>query len=66
MRPDAVSDDGANSYQYNANGNMSSGKGRVIAYDSENRVASVTKEGTTTSFAYDDSGSGCGRRSALP
>ncbi len=41
---------------YNANGNNTSGAGRTITYDHENRISQITKGGTTTSFSYDDAG----------
>jgi RHS repeat-associated protein len=49
----AVTAAGAQSYSYDANGNMVAGAGRTIAWDAENRPVAVTKDGQTTTFAYD-------------
>ncbi|MGB0911200.1 MAG: RHS repeat-associated core domain-containing protein, partial [Nitrospirales bacterium] len=56
VRPHAVTGAGSNTYVYDANGNMTSGAGRTIAYDHENRPTSITKNGTTTNFLYDGDG----------
>ncbi len=56
VHPHAVSSAGGNTYTYDANGNMSSGAGRIITYDFENRPISVTQGGTTTTFVYDGDG----------
>ncbi|MHB1416454.1 MAG: RHS repeat-associated core domain-containing protein, partial [Chloroflexota bacterium] len=46
----------ASDYTYDANGNMTSGDGRTIAWDAENRPASVVYQGVTTMFVYDGDG----------
>jgi len=56
IRPHAVTSAGANSYQYDANGNMTSGAGRTITYDSENRPIQVTANSQTTDIVYDGDG----------
>ncbi len=53
IRPHAVTQAGANTYQYDANGNMTSGAGRTIAYNYDNMPSSITKSGTTATFVYD-------------
>jgi RHS repeat-associated protein len=55
-RPHAATVAGANTYTYDDNGNMLSGDGRTITWDVENRVNSVTKNGTTTDYTYDGDG----------
>ncbi|MGB5441541.1 MAG: RHS repeat-associated core domain-containing protein, partial [Gammaproteobacteria bacterium] len=40
-------------YAYDANGNMLSGAGRTIAWNSFNKAAQITKGTTTLSFGYD-------------
>jgi RHS repeat-associated protein len=52
IRPHAVSQAGTKSYGYDANGNMISKNGTTIAYDYDNRPASI---GATT-FVYDYAG----------
>ena len=53
-QPHAVTDDGRYTYTYDANGNMiGRSDGRVIAWDYENRVKSISDGGN---FAYDPSG----------
>jgi RHS repeat-associated protein len=47
---------GASSYTYDANGNMTGGAGRQLTWDAENRLASVTRGGQSTSFLYDPDG----------
>ncbi|HEY3358706.1 MAG TPA: toxin TcdB middle/N-terminal domain-containing protein [Polyangia bacterium] len=49
----AVTAAGTNAYAYDANGNMVSGAGRTIAWDAHNRPVGVTKNGQTTTYAYD-------------
>ncbi len=56
VRPHAVTTAGTNTYDYDANGNMILGAGRIITYDFENRPDSVIKDGTTTTFVYDGDG----------
>jgi YD repeat-containing protein len=40
-------------YSYDANGNMTSGAGRTITYDYDNRPMSITYNGMTIVFIYD-------------
>ncbi len=42
VQPHAVTGAGSNTYVYDANGNMTSGTGRTITYDHENRPSSIT------------------------
>jgi len=56
VRPHAVSTAGANSYTYDANGNMVNGAGRILIYDYENRPTNITNGGQTTTFVYDGDG----------
>ena len=53
VRPHAVSTAGSNGYGYDANGNMTSGAGRTLAYTFENKPSSITLGGQTTTFVYD-------------
>jgi RHS repeat-associated protein len=54
--PHAVKVAGSFIYGYDANGNMTSGGGRTIGYDFENRPTSITSGGTTTTMVYDGDG----------
>lgn len=54
--PHAVTKAGANTYTYDANGNMTAGAGRTMAYDYENRLTSVETITHTVTFAYDGDG----------
>ncbi len=56
VRPHAVTQAGANTYTYDANGNMIGGAGRSLAYDAENRSISITMGSSTTTMVYDYSG----------
>lgn len=56
VQPHAVSTAGASSYVYDANGNLTSGAGRTLTYDAENRPLTITSGGTTTTFVYDGDG----------
>jgi len=60
VRPHAVTAAGANSYTYDAAGNMISvtgGAGSTLTYGPDNRLSSVAAAGpTTTSFVYDGEG----------
>ncbi|UJW28410.1 hypothetical protein L3Q67_24340 [Saccharothrix sp. AJ9571] len=56
VRPHAVSTAGPNAYTYDAAGLMTSGAGRTLAWDGDNRLTSVTRAGVTTTFAYDADG----------
>jgi RHS repeat-associated protein len=55
-RPHAVTTAGAHSYTYDAAGLMTSGAGRTMTWDGDNRLASVTKAGVRTTFTYDADG----------
>ena len=52
----AVTTAGGNTFAYDANGNMTSGAGRAMSWNSDNQLVSVTKDGLTTSNAYDYAG----------
>jgi len=54
--PHAVTTAGANTYLYDANGNMTSGSARTLAYDVENRLTSFTYASQTSTFGYDGDG----------
>ena len=56
IRPHAVTQAGTNTYSYDANGNMTSGAGKTISYDQENRPISIDYAGNITAMAYDYSG----------
>src|SRR3989441_2290519 len=56
VRPHAVSTVGSNSYGYDNNGNLTSGAGRTLTYDFENRPTSITSGGVTTTMVYDGDG----------
>lgn len=56
VRPHAVTDAGGTSYGYDANGNMTSGAGRTIEYNQENRLVKVTIGSSITQFTYDAGG----------
>lgn len=56
VRPHAVTTAGANSYSYDANGNMLTGAGRTINYDAENRPTSITQGSGTITMAYNYKG----------
>ncbi|MEM9634958.1 MAG: RHS repeat-associated core domain-containing protein [Pseudomonadota bacterium] len=55
-RPHAVTKAGNLTYAYDANGNMTSGAGRTISYDGEDRPVSITYGGQTTTFVYGPDG----------
>ncbi|MFA5074108.1 MAG: RHS repeat-associated core domain-containing protein, partial [Nitrospirota bacterium] len=52
----AVTSDGTNSYAYDENGNMTSGAGRTFTWNYDNKPASITKAGATTTFDYGANG----------
>ncbi|GJL61396.1 MAG: hypothetical protein NPIRA04_00500 [Nitrospirales bacterium] len=56
VRPHSVTGAGSNTYAYDANGNMTNGAGRTIAYDQENRPITITVNGKTTTLTYDGDG----------
>lgn len=43
---------GGISYSYDSNGNMTAREAQTLAWDVENRLASVTQGGSTATFAY--------------
>ncbi len=51
-RPHAVTRAGSHSYTYDRNGNQLTGAGRTLTYTPFNKVASIEKGTTTTSFVY--------------
>jgi RHS repeat-associated protein len=55
-RPHAVTAAGSHTYAYDAAGLMISGAGRTMTWDGDNRLASVTRNGATTTFSYDADG----------
>jgi YD repeat-containing protein len=55
-KPHAVTAYGSTSYTYDANGNMESGDGRIIAWDTENRPTEIAKDNVTTTLVYDGDG----------
>jgi RHS repeat-associated protein len=50
----AVTAAGSNSYTYDANGSMLTAPNTTFTWDAENRLASLTRSGVTTSFGYDE------------
>ena len=56
VRPHAVTTAGTNSYSYDNNGNMLTGAGRTLTWNSENKPLTVVQGGTTTTFVYDGDG----------
>ncbi|OZG72357.1 hypothetical protein BTA51_16640 [Hahella sp. CCB-MM4] len=50
--PHAVTTAGANTYVYDANGNMTSGNGRTIQWSSFNKPVLMTQEGRSAAFSY--------------
>ena len=54
--PHAVTSAGGYSYSYDLNGNMLSGKGKIMQYDVENRLVQVNDSGAVSSFVYDGDG----------
>ncbi|MDO8662670.1 MAG: RHS repeat-associated core domain-containing protein [Candidatus Omnitrophota bacterium] len=54
--PHALTSVGNCNYQYDANGNMTVGKNKILSYDTENRLLSVNEQGIITSFLYDGDG----------
>src|SRR5687767_2678857 len=57
VRPHAPSVAGGNSITWDNNGNMTAGNGRTIAWDGENRPASITQGAAVVSFIYGPDGS---------
>ena len=47
---------GANTYSYDANGNMTGGSGRTYTWNPENKPLTTVQGGTTTTFVYDGDG----------
>ncbi|HMZ97187.1 MAG: FG-GAP-like repeat-containing protein [Nitrospira sp.] len=56
VRPHAVTTAGSNTYSYDANGNLTSGAGRSLTYNLENKPLTVVISGQTTTFVYDGDG----------
>ncbi|MEK9149776.1 MAG: hypothetical protein AAB267_07000, partial [Candidatus Desantisbacteria bacterium] len=54
--PHALTSAGGYTYQYDANGNMISGKNKTLEYDAENRLIQVNELGIITTFVYDGDG----------
>lgn len=50
--PHAVTHAGGNTYTYDANGNMISGAGRTIQWNSNNKAIYITEDGRSASFEY--------------
>jgi len=55
-RPHAVTSAGGETYSYDANGNMTSGGGRAITYDGEDRPISIASGVQTVTFVYGPDG----------
>lgn len=55
-KPHAVSHAGADTFTYDANGNMLSGAGRTFTYDPENRPLSISTNQGVTDFVYNSDG----------
>ncbi len=55
-KPHAVTQAGANTYSYDANGNMTGGAGRTITFDYENRAINISNGGSTVDSVYDYTG----------
>jgi RHS repeat-associated protein len=55
-RPHAVTAAGSRTYAYDAAGLMTSGAGRTLTWDGDNRLASITGGGTTMTCTYDADG----------
>ncbi|MGG7536633.1 RHS repeat-associated core domain-containing protein [Rhizobium sp. 12,4] len=56
IRPHAATQIGAKTIDYDANGNMVSDGSRTLNWDGANRLASVTQDGATVTFAYGPDG----------
>jgi RHS repeat-associated protein len=56
VRPHAVTTAGANTYTYDANGNMTGGAGRTYTWTADNMPLTIVQGSTTTSFVYDGDG----------
>jgi RHS repeat-associated protein len=54
--PHAVTTAGGNTYTYDGAGLMTSGAGRTLTWDGDNRLASATRNGVTTTYTYDADG----------
>lgn len=52
--PDRIIVNGATAatFAYDANGNMTTGLGKTMTYDAENRVKTATRNGVTTTYVY--------------
>ena len=51
-------------YAYDANGNLTSGGGRTLTWDADNRLASVTSGSGTSTYSYDPDGQRIARQTA--
>ncbi|MFA5038840.1 MAG: RHS repeat-associated core domain-containing protein [Candidatus Omnitrophota bacterium] len=54
--PHALTSAAGYSYQYDANGNMVSGKNKILEYDVENRIIKILQPSAVTTFVYDGGG----------
>ncbi|OGW83658.1 MAG: hypothetical protein A2987_04765 [Omnitrophica bacterium RIFCSPLOWO2_01_FULL_45_10] len=54
--PHALTSCGGYTYQYDANGNIISGKNKIMEYDIENRLTKVDELSSSTAFVYDGDG----------
>ena len=54
--PHAVSSAGGISYNYDNNGNLTSGNGRTITWHYDNKPRTITAGGTTVTYVYDYAG----------
>ncbi|MEV8372778.1 RHS repeat-associated core domain-containing protein [Kribbella sp. NPDC056861] len=55
-KPHAVTAAGGNTYTYDAAGNMTSGDGRTLTWNGDGQLASVVKDGVTSTYTYDADG----------
>jgi RHS repeat-associated protein len=55
-KPHAVTSAGGDTYAYDAAGLMTSGAGRTLTWDGDNRLVSATRNGVTTTYTYDADG----------
>jgi RHS repeat-associated protein len=53
VKPHAVTSAGANTYTYDANGNMLEGAGRTVTWTSFNQARSIVKGAFTSTFSFD-------------
>ena len=55
-RPHAPATAGTNSYNYDGNGNLTTGAGRTLTWDANNRITQAAVASTTVTFLYDGLG----------